>query len=418
MSRLHSFFSTLPGFYIISKSNLRLIYFVRVIRDILNKVTLFFLPIFLFDFGKNLEWFKQFSLTDVQAGMILIAAFFSIQRLVIFFTAIPLGKAMIKANFETSLLLSYLLRVVAFTALYFANQHPILIVVAAIFEGIQSNFFWNSLLTLLTNHLDEKTMGKDLGLHRFVFQLATVLTPAISGYLAYKYGLEVLFLLGIVLNLLSAVVAMGINIKLPQDDVSWKEFSQWLKNPSFFRATGSFAGKYINDTVLFLWPLYVFLILGSVDRVGFLYTFSLFIALVLAFFIGGYIDKLSDNRKPFFLSGGALSLVWLIRTQVFSIWGIALADTVERLFSNFHWLFYDVLFIKRGRGSQAFSYFVYREMMISAFAMIFWAAVTVFFMIADSWSGVFIFAGIGVLLSLLISETFNEKDHPPAELKL
>jgi MFS family permease len=417
MPRLDSFFFTLPGFYVISEKNIRLIYFLRLIRDVLNKVTLFFLPIFIFNFGGKLPWFESMQLSDIQAGMILIAIFFSIQRSVIFFSAIPLGKWMIKWNFETSLLLSYVLRVVSFACLYFASQYPLLLVAAAFFEGIQSNFFWNSFFTLLTNHIEEKSMGKELGLHRFLFQIFSVLAPAISGYLAYRYGLEVLFLLGIVLNLISAVLITGININLPQDDVSWKEFKEWLKKPSFLKATGSFAGRYINDTVLFLWPLYVFLVLGTVERVGFLYTFSLFIALVLAFFIGGFIDKISANRRPFFLSGGALSLVWLARTQIFTVWGMALADTVERVFSNFHWLFYDVLFIKRGKGTQAFSYFVYREMVISAFAILFWALVCIFFMINDSWSAVFIFAGIGVLLSLLISETFDEKK-PAAGLKL
>lgn len=409
MPRLDSFFFTIPGFYVISEKNIRLIYFLRLIRDVLNKVTLFFLPIFLFNFGGDLSWFDGLRLSNIQAGMILIAIFFSFERLVIFFTAIPLGKWMNKWSFETSLLLSYLLRVVSFACLYFSHQYPLLLLVSALFEGIQSNFFWNSFFTLLTNQLEEKSIGKELGLHSFLFQVATVLSPALSGYLAFRYGIEVLFLLGIVLNLVSAVVITGINIRLPQDQVSWKEFSTWLKNPVFLKATGSFAGRYINDTVLFLWPLYVFLVLGTVERVGFLYTFSLFLALVLAFFIGGFIDKISSNKKPFFLSGGALSLVWLARTQIFSIWGMALADTVEKVFSNFHWLFYDVLFIKRGRGSQAFSYFVYREMMISAFAILFWSLVCIFFMINDSWSAVFIFAGIGVLLSLLISETFDEK---------
>lgn len=412
MSRLDSFFLTLPGLYVISKSNIRLLYLVRVVRDILNKITLFFLPIFLFTFGKDLPLLEKYGLNDLQSGMILIAVYFSLQRITIFFTAIPLGKIMIKWKFETSLLVAYLLRVVAFSCLYFSLQYPVLIIAAAIFEGIQSNFFWNSFFTLLTKNINEKSMGKELGLINFIFQTLTVLTPAVSGYLAYKFGMEVLFLLGIVLSLLSGILVAAINIKLPKDEVSWKEFSEWLKNPSFLRATGSFVGRYINDTVLFLWPLYIFLVLGSIDRVGFLYTFSLFLALVVAFFIGGYIDKVSHDKKPFFFSGGALSLVWLARTQALSLWGMALADTVEKLFSNFHWLFYDVLFIRRGKGSQAFSYFVYREMVISAVAMVFWAIVCIFFMVADSWTGLFIFAGIGVLLSLLITEAFHEKDEP------
>ena len=417
MPHLDSFFFTLPGFHVVAGTNVKLLYFVRIIRDILNKVTLFFLPIFLFTMGSHITWFNKLGLTNLQSGMILIALFFCINRIVIFLTAIPLGKIMVRLRFETSLLISYLLRVVVFASLYFSVQYPELLVIAAIFEGLQSNFFWNSFFTLLTQSITEKSEGKELGMMQFLFQLLTVLAPAMSGYLAYHFGLEVLFLVGIVLSLVSTVLVSGMNIRLPQDSVSWKEFTQWMKKPSFIKATGSFAGRYINDTVLFLWPLYIFLVLGSVDRVGFLYTFSLFVALVIAYFIGGYIDKISTNHKPFFLSGGALSLVWLARTQALSIWGMALADTVERLFSNFHWLFYDVLFIKRGKGSQAFSYFVYREMFISIVAILFWTIFSIFFMLNDSWTAVFIFGGIGVLLSLLISDHSHEKI-PTTDIKL
>jgi MFS family permease len=417
MPRLDSFFFTIPGFHIVSGKNVKLLYFVRMIRDILNKVTLFFLPIFLFTTATHVPWLDTLGLTDLQSGMVLIALFFSINRIVIFLTAIPLGKIMVRIQFETSLLISYLLRIIVFASLYFSLQYPALLLVAAIFEGLQSNFFWNSFFTLLTQSISEKSVGKELGMMQFLFQLITVLSPAVSGYLAYHFGLEVLFLVGIVLSLVSTLVISGMNIRLPQDAVSWKEFNQWMKKPAFLKATGSFAGRYINDTVLFLWPLYIFLVLGTVERVGFLYTFSLFIALVITYFMGGFIDKISSNQRPFLLSGGALSLVWLARTQALSVWGMALADTFERLFSNFHWLFYDVLFIRRGKGTQAFSYFVYREMFISIVAILFWTVFSIFFMFNDSWTAVFIFGGFGVLLSLLISDHSHEKI-PTTDIKL
>lgn len=409
MPRLDSFFLTLPGFHVISKSNVQALYSIKVLKDILNKITLFFLPIFLFLFGPKVPYMDRFNLTDLQLGMVLIAVFFAMSRIVVFLTAIPIGTLVMKLQFETAVLISFILRIASFTSLYFSTQYPVLLLAAAILEGIQSNFFWNGFFTILTKSISEKPTGKEYTISQFLFQLISVLIPAISGYLAYHYGLEVLFLLGIVISLISAVMVTKINIRLPYDEVSWKEFRTWLKNPTFIKAAGSFAGRYINDTALFLWPLYMFLLLGTVERVGFLYTFSLFIALLIVFFIGGYVNKVTEKKVPFFLSGGALSLVWLARTQIFSVWGMAAADTIERLFSNFHWLFYDVLFIKRGKGAQAFSYFVYRELLVSVVALLFWLLFAGLFMITDSWTAVFIFGGIGVALSVLISNYTDEK---------
>lgn len=410
MPRLDTFLLTLPFFHRVSDRQIRHLYAIRIIQEILNKFTLFFLPIFLFFLGKDTAILDFLPVSDFQRGMVLIALYYSISRVIIFFTAIPLGHLMLRGRFDTSLLIAYLLRVVVFAALYFSSQYPYLIFIAAVLEGLFSNFFWNSFFTVLTRSISKESKGKELGVFQFFSQLIAALSPAVSGYLAYNYGFEVLFLVGIVLSILSAIFTTNLNIRISQDEVSWSEFKAWLKLPSFISASGSFAGRYLNDTILFLWPLYIFLFLGSLDKVGFLYTLSLFLALVVAFFMGSYIDRIKGSRKPFYFSGGALSLLWLARTQLFTIWGFAFLDTFERLFSNFHWLFYDVLFITGGQGDQAFSYFVYREMIISSVAIIFWVSFSILFILTDSWTGLFIFGGIGVLLSLLITRQHNEKD--------
>ena len=125
--------------------------------------------------------------------------------------------------------------------------------------------------------------------------------------------------------------------------------------------------------------------------------------MVLTFFIGNYLNHVK-SKKPFYFSGGALTLIWVARIQAVTVWGIALADMSERLVGNFHWLFYDFVAILGGKGKQAFSYFVYREMIISIGAVIFWLIFASIFMVSSNWIGVFLFAGVGVMLSLLVTD--------------
>lgn len=409
MPRIDNFFFRLPFFHLLTEKNARLLYVLRAVRDLLNKVTFFFLPVFLFQLGGDIAWLDQFGLNDIQKGMIVIASFYGLNRFVIFFAAIPAGKIIRKLGLTKSLTYSYLLRIGVFASLYFAYTYPVLVLVAAIFEALQSNFFWNSFFTMLTDTITSRKAGSEIGTLYFMMQLMAILSPAISGYIAYQYGFEVLFLIGLLLTVFSLIVIVNMDEIFINDAVSWKEFKKWLSEKTFIRLTGSFVGRYINDMVLFLWPLYIFLVLGSVDRVGFLYSFSLFLALILTFFIDNYLDKHKKNKKPFFFSGSALSVLWLVRISPLSVWGIALVDTFERLFSNFHWLYYDWIFIKRGKGGQAFSYFVYREMVISVGAVFFWLSFAIFFSLTGSWTGVFVFGAIGVLLSLLIREHHHEQ---------
>jgi hypothetical protein len=72
-------------------------------------------------------------------------------------------------------------------------------------------------------------------------------------------------------------------------------------------------------------------------------------------------------------------------------------------------LFFDRSWILRGKGREALSYFVYREMIYSFAAIIFWLIIAaLFFFFVVAWKSVFILASIGVLLTLLIKEHKDE----------
>ena len=95
--------------------------------------------------------------------------------------------------------------------------------------------------------------------------------------------------------------------------------------------------------------------------------------------------------------------------QATAIWSIAVVDTLDKLTANFHWLFFETLVLRRSQGSQIFSYFVYREVIISAAAVIFWLIVLLLVLAASGWQGLFIIAALGVLFSLLVSDGTRSK---------
>ncbi|HNV45291.1 MAG TPA: hypothetical protein PKG78_02535, partial [Candidatus Woesebacteria bacterium] len=145
------------------------------------------------------------------------------------------------------------------------------------------------------------------------------------------------------------------------------------------------------------------------DKVGFLYSFSLLLAMVISYGVGAVIDK-HKSRRPFVLSAGILSLFWIIRSFVVGFWSIVVVNTLDRITSSFHWLFFDRVWVVRGKGREGLSYFTYRQMITSAAAIVFWSLVFfLFYFFGEAWISLFLVAAVGVLLTLLVKEHQDPK---------
>lgn len=383
------------------------LYYMRVARDFVNQTTFFFMPIFLYMTGQQLLEGVSFVSTPLEAGFLVIAGYYLIVRLVMMLTGVPLGTWSRQVGLQRAFIFSDLLRSLMFALFFFVSFQPWILLAAAVVDGLQANLFWNNYSTVLSIHAHKHNIGKDLGLLQTILQIVAALSPAFGGLLAAFFGFNTLFLFGMCASVFGIIIVFKLQVKAVHDAVSYKEMFKWLKEPTFDRLALSFAGQYVNDSTLFLWPLYVFLVLGAVDKVGYLYTASLLAALVFSFLIGVYVDK-NKSKKPFVASGSMLSMLWILRTQVGTIWGIAAVDMVEKLTSSFHWLFFESTVLRRSKGSQVFSYFVYREVIRSVTAVAFWLVVFALFLFTSSWTALFILAAMAVLFSLLITD----KSHP------
>lgn len=387
-----------------NSQNLKFLYAIRVGRDLVMKLSIFFLPIFLYQQGSEDSFWNFLSGGELQRGVLLLAVFYLIHRITVFISGIQIGKLIAKLGYQHAMMIGFGLFGVFLTLLYVKTNPGWLLLLASIVSGLETNFFWNSYFTLISKYTRQKHMGSNMGIVNFLAQLSQAIAPAIGGLLVVNFGFNSLFMVGLVGAIACLLFVLGLDLKKENDRVSWKEFADWLKEKTFVRLALSQVGRYINDATLIFWPLYVFLLLGTVDRVGYLYTFSLFLALMVSFGVGIYIDH-QKNKKPFFISGGVLSVLWILRSQVVSFWQVAIIDAFERLSNNFYAIFHDAIAFKRGKGRQALSYFLYREMLMSLGGIIFWIFVIgVFFIFQDPWLVLFSLPAMGVLLGLLIQE--------------
>jgi MFS family permease len=389
--------------------NLRMLYGIRVLRELTNNLVFFFLPLFLFQTGPKLAIFSQFDLSDFQKGMILVGTHFVIYRIAMGLSVLPVGKIIVRViGFKNAFITSRLLAVLVFLLLKESTIIYPLIFLAAFVDGIEGSFFWPNFYSIFGNNAKKKRVGEDLGLLQFMLQFVAMAAPAIGGLITVFLGFEKLFLMGVLLSMLGVIFAVSMHPEKMTVEPKLTEFLSWLKERRFRRLALSYIGTYTHQSALALWPLYVFLIVQGADKVGYLYSFSLFISMILSFFIGFYIDH-NKSKKPFMISGSLLSLLWFIRMQVIDIWGIAFVDITNRLIGSFHWLFYDSILIKRGSGKSVFPFFVYREIMVSIGGVITWLSFTAIFVFFGDWKILFLIAAIGTMTSMAISEKVKEK---------
>lgn len=404
MFRIKDHHLHLPHITFDNTKNLRLLYGIRIVRDLVNKMAMFFMPVFLFTVGSQSPELQFLPVNSFQTGMITLAGYYVGAGTIAFLMGVPSGIIFRKIGYQRSFVFAFLLRSLFFISMFFAKQSIWFLLPALVLDAVNGQLFWGGYYSLLSKDARRKNMGKDMGFLYTLLQIVAVISPAISGFIAYLMGIEVLFLIGLLLMLFSSVLAVQMDSHKVSNTVSYKEFFEWIHETRFVQLGASFIGKYVYDASIYIWPLYIFLLLGSVDKVGYLYTVSLFLAMVFTYFTGNYIDH-HKSKKPFYYSGGALSVITMIRTQVVSVWGIAFVDMFDKLISNVYNIYFDTMFMIRGKGHSSDSFFIYREMMLNIATVLFWSFVGIFFVFFSGWKALYILASVGVLVGLLMKES-------------
>ena len=236
-----------------------------------------------------------------------------------------------------------------------------------------------------------------------------MLSPAVGGLIIQTLNYSFLFYLGLIFLLIAVIGHLNLELRQELDEVNWREYFSWLKERAFKQLFLSQAGKMFNSLALMLWPLYIYLLMGDVTKVGVIYSVSLLISIIINYLLGDRLDKDKNNKKPYFLSGGVLSLLTIFKIWALEVWHVVVVDSLDRMIGNFHWLVYDKIIMARGVGSQDFSYFVYRMINQAIASFVFWGLFLIFVLLVPlGWKGVFVVGSVGALLSLLAQETKDQ----------
>jgi MFS family permease len=387
------------------RRNRRWLAFSLFFRNTAASLSSFYKPVFLYQVAQTLPLLDT-GFTDLQKGMILISFYYLTQRLVSGIINFIQAALTLKIGHQRSLLFGNLFKASWLLCLTYVGTNPWFIVLSAILAGVEIGFYWQSHHTLVCRFSLEQEMGKSLAGFRFLGNFITMLSPFIGATIVSFFGFNYLFYISILLVFVAIGGVTQLELSTEKDEVNLKEYLDWMKEKAFKRLALAQMGRYFYDISVLLWPLFVFLILSDIVKVGHIYTISLFFAMLISLFTGQLLDKKKRIKLPFFLSGGILSVITMLRIFVVSAWDVVIVDSSNRMLDNFYWLVHEKMWFTRGRGSQDFSYFVYREVNRSLGAIVFWALTLSFFLFFRfDWTGLFALGALGVLMSMLIKES-------------
>lgn len=367
------------------------------------QLTLFFLPLFLYQIGTETHIFSQLSISSFQKGVLMIGGYFLIQRITVFCSSLFVSRLIASIGSRSGMILGQLFNIFVLLVFILARTRPEILLFVAILEGVKITIFWNSYFTVLSDTAIYSKMGESVGTIEFFTKLLQVVIPALTGIILIRHGFWLVFGLGIVFHLISILALFVAPQVQKYQSGTLAEFKEWMKETGFQKFSVSIVGKYFVDSLQFMWPFFVYLLIGKVDRVGYLYSFVFFISLLFVYFSGWYVDHFR-SRKPFTWSGIFLGVTWLLRSGVTGIWSIIAVDTVDKLASSVFLPFYDSLILRRGKGRKALAFFTYRELILSFSAILFWSFFLIYFLFVDDWRGFLLLGSIGMLLAIQLTD--------------
>lgn len=204
--------------------------------------------------------------------------------------------------------------------------------------------------------------GKQLSFIRAMVMLAGIITPAIGGYLIFYYNFNLLYAVGAMITLISTIPLFLTKEVYEKMHFTYKALFREIVARRNVHITVSYSGYAIEFLVGWvIWPVFMFVILGTTKETGLAVTISTIAAFLVLFIVGKLTDGW-DKLKLLKIGTLLYCLGWLGRIFATSYSRIIYTSSFKKLaekvlhipWSTFS---YDIA----SKRKDGFLFFVYKE---------------------------------------------------------
>lgn len=195
--------------------------------------------------------------------------------------------------------------------LWLLESKSISLYTIAIFNAIQTAFYFTPLHIIFSLHAKHKSMGSSMGKYFALPKLAAILGPIIGGALVVLLSFKHLFIVVIIIFIIAMLPIIStkpIKTKFSFDFKKGKKL--YKKYPRYFWA--EVVDNFGEEADGIIWPIFIYITLTSVLSVGVIGALVGLGSFLFTIFMGKLTDKYK-KEKLIKIGAIAFALVWLAR---------------------------------------------------------------------------------------------------------
>lgn len=361
-----------------------------------------FTAVYLYRVGATHFFFQIPGLSDFQQGILTVIVYTLALRLAALSTIFPIAKLASRVGLPRIAIFGNILMALRYALLALSVTFPSVIFLAAIVQGIEVAGFIPAYETMFSRLASKSKVGRDVGAFTFVLRLTHSLLPAVSGILIVSAGFQAAFVAAMVFLLLSCLPLVSMRGRQELAYPSPTRFLSWFRREGDPVVWIAIAGRYLSDIASWLWPIYLVLLFGNIERLGLLMSVSLFISLIVTYFSGWYVDH--NKRNTLFLVGGVLlSLFWIGRIGLVVVQLVVVLEIAQKIVESFFAPSFDAHVYRISKRLDTYAFHVYKEVMLSVIGVLYCTFLGFLFLFYGAvWGWVFMFGAVGILLTSLL----------------
>jgi hypothetical protein len=206
------------------------------------------------------------------------------------------------------------LLVLFFTGLPFLLEFPLLFFVLPLIHALDRLCFDVGYALDFARASDKGCIGRELGMQSVILTVATFSAPFLGAYIGDSFGFPVLFTVATVV-LLTALIPLFF---FRPNHISLEINGRLLLRYIFYKQTIPHTLScvaYALESLMsrYLWSLYIFTVLGSLQILGLIISLGLFVG-GIAQYLSGYVSDRGGRGVIFKIFVPIYSLVWILRT--------------------------------------------------------------------------------------------------------
>lgn len=183
-----------------------------------------------------------------------------------------------------------------------------------LFWALYMQLFWVGFHLDFTSALEDDGAGREVGMRNMFMMLASFAGPLAGGFLIVFIGFSMTFIAGSFLLFLALVPLFFFPKRKMPTDLSigriWSYLTDRRTHAYAVSAIG-FANEKMGSWII--WPLFVFLAIGSVEEFGALYSLGYLLAALMTFLMGRVTDA-GKGKRLMRIFVPLESFVWVLKS--------------------------------------------------------------------------------------------------------